>query len=168
MEKTGRTREFNSGQRGVEKLARERVLEVVKKFDPEAEVKILSPQRVEVKIDEPMIPRIIGRGGSRIKELEEMLSMHIDVEPRERATRSEGTESGSGLFYDYRQKGGSIELMFEPEDSGKVVNAYADDQLLFQATISRKATIKIPKKSENGAKIIRAMKEGEDIRITES
>jgi ATPase len=153
---------------GVEKLARERVLEVVKKFDPEAEVKILSPQRVEVKIDEPMIPRIIGRGGSRIKELEEMLSMHIDVEPRERATGSEGTGTGSSLSYDYRQKGGSIELMFKPEDSGKVVNVYADGHLLFQATISRKGTIKIPKKSENGAKIIRAMKEKEDIKITES
>jgi ATPase len=154
---------------GVEKLAKERVLEVVKKFDPEAEVKILSPQRVEVKIDEREIPRIIGRGGSRIKELEDMLSMHIDVEPRA-AGISEGEEeraSSSGPSFGYRQKGGSVELVFEPQHAGKTVEVSLGPDLLFQATISRKGTIRMPKKSENGSKLTRAMKSGKKIKVRE-
>jgi ATPase len=166
IEGEGQANRAQKPETGVEKLARERVLEVVKKFDPEAEVKILSPQRVEVKIDEPMIPRIIGKGGSRIKELEEMLSMHIDVKPRTAGENATG-EIGPSLSYDYRQKGGSIELIFEPQDSRKTVNIYGGGRLLFQATISRNGTVKLPKKSENGSKLIRAMKNGEEVRVTE-
>jgi ATPase len=156
---------------GVEKLAKERVLEAVRKFDPGAQVKIISPTRVEVRIKEPFIPRIIGKGGSQIKELEEMLSVHIDVEPRPSDDRDEedspNSSDGTGLFYDYRQKGTSIELNFDTEDAGKTVNLVAGGDSLFEATISRKGKIRIPKKSENGMKIIRALKEGRPITVIE-
>ncbi len=154
---------------GVEKLAKERVLEAVRKFDADAEVKILSPQRVEVKIDESNIPKMIGRGGSRIKELEQMLSLHIDVEPRTGGSNSTLKELGArGLPYKYRQKGDSLEFIFEPNDFGRTVGVYSGKELLFHATVSRKGTIRMPKKSENGTKIIRALKNGEEIAILES
>jgi ATPase len=156
---------------GVEKLAKERVLEAVRKFDPGAQVKIMSPTRVEVRIKEPFISRIIGKGGSQIKELEEMLSVHIDVEPRQSDDRDEvvslSSSNATGLSYDYRQKGTSIELDFDSKDSGKTVNLVAGGDSLFEATISRKGKIRIPKKSENGMKIIRALKEGRPIAVIE-
>jgi ATPase len=159
---SGRTRQQATG---VEKLARERILEIVRKFDPRADVKILSPQRVEVKVDESIIPRIIGKGGSRIRELEEMLSMRIDVEP---SSSGKGPEDGRpSLSFDFRRKGSYVELVFDPMNSGKTVNVYSSGNLLFQATVSRKGTIRVPKKSENGSRLIRAMKSADEIRVSE-
>jgi ATPase len=160
---------------GIERLARERVLEAVRRFDPHAEVKILSPQRVQVHVVESKIPKIIGKGGSQIKELEDQLAVHIDVEPRSPASEpiqherlDSSTSSPSSLPYQFHQKGGSLELNFEPADFGKTVAVYGGGELLFHATVSRKGTIKLPKKSENGSRILRAIKEGEVLRIVEA
>lgn len=154
---------------GLEKLAEERVLELIRKFDQNAEVKILSPTRVEVKVSEEKIPRIIGKGGSQVKELEEMLGLHIDVESRNGDGKDDSVSPrGPELIYDYKQKGNSIEFGFSPEDSGKMVGVYSEHgEMMFQATISRKGKVKIPKKSENGSRIIRAIKSGEEPRVVE-
>lgn len=171
-DETGRRRlQQEKEATGVEKLAKERILQAIRKFDPDAAVKIISPTRVEVRIKEALIPRIIGKGGSQIKELEEMLSVHIDVEPSDAKESSEEptvSEKDSGLSFDYTQKGSSIEFTFGSSDSGKTVNLYAGNESLFQATISRKGKIRIPKKSENGMKVIRALKEEKTIGISEA
>jgi ATPase len=172
-DEAGRRRQQQEKQAtGVEKLAKEKILEAVRKFDPGAQVRIISPTRVELKIKEPFIPRIIGKGGSQIKELEEMLSVHIDVEPRTNSSTDDDdsltSEEDEGLSYDYRQKGSSIEFTFDLSDAGKTVNLYTGDDSLFQATISRKGKIRIPKKSENGMRVIRALKEGQPVTVIEA
>jgi ATPase len=142
---------------GMEKLAQERILQVVKKFDPLAEVRILSPSKIELRVDESNIPRIIGKGGSNIKEIENMLSLHIDVKPKDSETARTGSEE---LDYDLRQKGSSIDLLLGHDDVGKKVKVYSDEGLLLEATIGNKSVISFPKKSENGRKLMAALRMG--------
>ncbi len=151
---------------GVEKLAKERILQVIRKFDPDAEVKIVSPQKAEIKIADSIIPRIIGKGGVQIKQLEEMLSIHIDVKPREDAGSS--SKESKELDFEFREKGSSIDLIFRSEDAGKSVIIYSDEDTLFEATLSKKAALSVPRKSETGKKILRALRQGPSIRVCES
>ena len=64
--------EGNSGGKqstGMEKLAKERIQQIFRKFDPNCEVKVLSPTRAEVTLADSIVPRVIGRGGEQIREL---------------------------------------------------------------------------------------------------
>lgn len=143
-------------QTGIEKLAKERVLQIVRKFDPDAEVKILSPQRAEVSVQESVIPRIIGRGGVQVKELEDSLSLRLDIRPR---TES-GAKRSDSLEFESKEKGGSIDLIFRSFDALKNVGIYSEDDLLFESTISKKGMIGLSRKSEIGRKVLRALRKG--------
>lgn len=150
---------------GVEKLAQERMLQVIRKFDPQAEVKILSPQKAEVSVEESVIPRIIGKGGAQVKELEEMLSIHIDVKPR--GSHGLSSRDNGELEFELKDKGGSIDLLFRSQDAGKKVGVYSEDDMLFETTISKKGVIGVPRKSESGKKVLRAMRNGGRVKVFE-
>ncbi|MBT8173155.1 MAG: PINc/VapC family ATPase, partial [Nitrosopumilus sp.] len=64
---------------GIEKLAEDKIKDTFKRYDPRAQVEILSDNRVKVLVNEQYIPSIIGRGGSNINEIEKSLQVHIDV-----------------------------------------------------------------------------------------
>jgi len=72
-----------TGSFGIEKLAEEKIKETFRRFDPQAEVEILSGNSVKVTVNKQNIASIIGRGGVTINELEKMLQVHIDVVPKE-------------------------------------------------------------------------------------
>ncbi|HSD04576.1 MAG TPA: PINc/VapC family ATPase, partial [Nitrosopumilaceae archaeon] len=74
------SKEAKSG--GIEKLAESKIRETIRRFDPDAEIEILSNSRIQVRVDKEVMPSIIGRGGSTINELEKTLGVHIDVEPK--------------------------------------------------------------------------------------
>ncbi len=158
LEKEVRSR----GQSGIEKLAAERIQQVFKKFDAKAEVKIISPTRAQVLLDESVIPRVIGRGGTQIKELEDMLSIKIDVESRKDA-KNQDTEGS--MDFDFKEKGESIELLLDSNAVGKEISVYVDDELSFNAEVGRKARVRLSKKSESGRRLVQAIRQGRAIRI---
>ncbi|MDQ4066666.1 MAG: PINc/VapC family ATPase, partial [Thermoproteota archaeon] len=67
---------------GVHKLAQSKIMDIVRRFDPSAEVNIISDNKVLVRVSKEAAPRVIGKGGSTVSELEEMLGVKIDVEAR--------------------------------------------------------------------------------------
>ncbi len=62
---------------------RERVLREMRKWDPEAEIEPESAERVTVRVANEVIARLIGKQGKNINEMENMLGVRINVEPRE-------------------------------------------------------------------------------------
>ena len=143
---------------GVDKLAKERILQTFRKYDPNAVVKIISPSKVEVTLDESVIPRVIGRGGATIKEIEESLSIGIDVRPKNGnagiAEEREEKPEGKKLSLDYKEKAGSIEIFFDTESIGEEVKIFINDELLLTTRIGQKARLKFAKKSELGRKLL--------------
>ncbi|MDA4112134.1 MAG: PINc/VapC family ATPase [Thaumarchaeota archaeon] len=154
---------------GVEKLATERILQVFKKYDPGAVVRILSPTRAEVTLEDSVVPRVIGKGGSQIKEIEEMLSMRIDVKSREDNIREDDSQEVSAeegeVPFDYKEKAGSIDLFFDSSVVGKEVSIFQEKERILTARIGEKARLRFSKKSEVGKKISYGLRTGKSIRI---
>ena len=46
----------------INKLAESKIREVIGKFDPKAEIKIISNDKIRIIVSKEVIPRIIGRG----------------------------------------------------------------------------------------------------------
>jgi ATPase len=144
-------------QTGVRKLAAERIKEVVSKFDPRAEVQVVSDDRAIVRIDKSAVPRMIGKGGAVISDLEESLGIHIDVESKIAAL-------GDEVRMETKETGDSIDLLFGDDIIGKTVSIYISDKFLFSATIGRKAKIHLSKKSELGKSLVNALLAEKDVR----
>ena len=67
------------GGGGVARLAEQRIAETFRRFDPRARVEVVSDGRARVTVAKRHVPRVIGRGGSNIAELEKRLGVRIDV-----------------------------------------------------------------------------------------
>jgi len=143
---------------GVKKLAEGRILELVRRFDRGAEVEIVSRDKAVVRVDKSTIPLLIGKGGTTINELERMLGIRIDVEPKLKSL-------GKDVQFDIGEAGNSVNIMFGDETIGRPVDVYVDDEYLFSAVVGKKARIKVSKKSDAGKKLIGAMITGGQIRV---
>ncbi len=134
----------------LKKLASERIIQEIRKFDPDVEVELVSDNQARVRVDNEVIARLIGKEGATIKSLEERLGIHIEVEPR---TGMVGNEIQFELF----EKGNSFEFAFNRSLTGKAASIFVEDQFLFSATIGKKGDIKITKDSDIGKEILRVI-----------
>lgn len=147
---------------GIEKLAEEKIKETFKRFDPNAEVEILSENSIKVKADKQHIPSIIGRGGSTIYDLEKMLQVHIDVVEKD---SNELTNSNVGLSFDFSESRNSMSLTVGKQHAGSHANIYVNNSFLTSSRIGRKGQIKIPKRSSTAKKLMKAANSKDDIQI---
>jgi ATPase len=147
---------------GIEKLAEDKVRDTFRRFDPNAEVEILSEGSVKVKISEHIIPSVIGRNGATIKDLEKMLQVHIDVVPRD---PSESPSSDFEIPYDFSESRTSLLFNVGKENQGNAGDVYLNNQYLTSSRITRKGQIKIPKRSTPGKKIMKNASSKDSIQI---
>src|SRR3972149_245467 len=103
-----------SGESPMEKLAKKQILSEVRRFDKNAVVELLSSNKVVVRVENDMIPRIIGKGGETIKELEQKLGVSIDVSPKIATL-------GKEIDFDEEEKGAYIIFTIHAKP-GKIVN----------------------------------------------
>ncbi|MEM5791164.1 MAG: PINc/VapC family ATPase [Candidatus Aenigmatarchaeota archaeon] len=134
----------------VEKLAVERILQEVSKYDPNAEVEFVSGERAVIKVENRIIPYLIGKNGSNISKLEKRLGIRIEVKPRIPAL-------GREVYFEIEEAGNSIEFRFNRDLIGKIASIYVEDSFLFSATIGKKGRIRINKSSEIGSELINAI-----------
>jgi ATPase len=134
----------------IQKLAAQKILEEVKRFDRDAQVEFISDEKVLVKVENSKIPRIIGREGKVIKSLEDRLGISIDVQPLVESM-------GSQVSFEVGETGAYIIFVFKKNLSGKNANIYIESEYLFSATIGRSGQIKINKGSDLGKQILRAI-----------
>ena len=131
----------------INKLAESKIREIINRFDPNAEIKIISSDKVRILLNKEVIPKIIGRGGSTISEIEKVLGIKIDVEAK---TPTFGEE----MQFSVTESGAHIYFIVEENLIGKKTNLFLNDELLLSNLIGKKARLKIDKKSEAGRKIL--------------
>ncbi len=133
------------------KLAKERVYQEVKRFDPFAEVELVSDNRVVVKVSNKVLPKIIGKDGKTIASIEKRLGgIRIEVEPRVPSL-------GKEVDFEVSESGKCVEFTFDRRLVGKTLSFYLDGRFLFSATVGKKGKIKVNKESEVGREILQAM-----------
>jgi len=134
----------------VRQLAKQRVKQIIDKYDPDAEVGFISDNRVKVVVDNDVIARLIGKNGTNITEIEKKLGLHIDVEPKVPTT-------GSEVGFSISEIGNSLAFQFEPRMKGKKVDIYVDSDYLLSATVGKNNEVKVSKSSGIGKEILKGM-----------
>ncbi len=142
----------------LQRLASERILGELRRFDPAVQVEFLSDQKIIARVRNEAIPRLIGRDGKMIKALEKKLGLQIDVQP---AVESLGKE----VRFDFGETGAYIVISFGKELAGQNANVYIENQYLFTATIGRAGQIKVSKGSDIGKDLLRAVAGKREIKV---
>jgi ATPase len=140
------------------KLAESKIRDVIRRFDPNPEISIISDNKVRIKVQKDVIPRIIGKGGTTVNELEDILGIKIDVEMK---TPTLGKE----IFFEISESGNGVVIKLEEETIGNKVNLYIDDEFVCANQVGKKSRIKIDKRSESGRRLLNAIIAGQKIRI---
>jgi len=133
----------------VARLAKYVVLSEVRRFDKTAEVDIMGETAV-VKVENEAIPKIIGREGKTVKELEKRLGISIDIQPKTPTL-------GKQIDFDYNESGAYLILQFPKNLFGKMASFYINDRFLFSATVGKSGQIRVAKESEIGEEALRAL-----------
>jgi ATPase len=144
---------------GAQKLAEERILQEIRRFDPDAEVKLVSGNRALVRVDNEIVPILIGKKGATVTKLEEKLGVKIDVEPMA------ASSSGKEVRYEIKEVGNRIDIIFDKDLTGEVANVYVGNEYLFSATIGKKSQIRVGKKSDLGRGLLRGLVSKQRIRV---
>ncbi len=137
----------------IHRLAREKIYDLIRKFDRNAEISFLNDNRVLIKVDNSKIPKLIGRKGQMIQKIEEKLGISIDIEPRV-------TTFGKKVNFEVSESGNNLIFKFNSKLSGKTINFYSGEEYIFSATVGKGNQIKINKKSDVGKKILHAFIKG--------
>ncbi len=148
-------------RRAVYRLAEKRMEDEIRKMFPgiDAKVSILNENRAVIRVKPSYMPMVIGKKGKRVAELEEIFGLNIDVEPMERTVMEEEIE----VEVEIKRK--TIRLYAGDILAHRKVSVYADDERLFDATVSGQGYINLRKTTANGKKIINSLKEGRRIHV---
>jgi len=138
----------------VQKIAEREIIKEIKKTVPGAhiEVDMKSDKRATVWMDEEHIPRLIGKKGKTIDEVEKRIGISIGVEPFKAMEIKKTSE------VDVELAGNYVVLNFGKEAVGIPFDIIVDDEYLFTATVGKKGTIKIKKDIELATIILDALK----------
>lgn len=131
----------------INKLAESKIRDIINRFDRNAEITFLSDEKIKIVVDKEVIPKIIGRGGSTISEIEKILGIKIDVEAKIPTI-------GKQIDFRITESGSHIYLIVEDIYIGKKVNLFVDDDLIASNQIGKRSRLKVDKKSEHGRKIL--------------
>ncbi|MGD8708200.1 MAG: PINc/VapC family ATPase [Nitrosopumilaceae archaeon] len=146
---------------GIEKLAEDKIRETFKRYDPRAEVEILTDNRVKVMVDKQSIPAIIGRGGSNINDIEKSLNIHIDVVERD----STSTPLSGDLPFSFSESKTSIILTVSREYTSMHADIFVNDKYVTTSRIGKKGQIKIPRRSDIAKNLMELATSQNDIHI---
>jgi ATPase len=141
----------------VKRLAEERILIEIRKYDSGANVEIVGNKAI-VKVDNRVIGKLIGKDGENISRLEKKLGLRIEVIPKYYTL-------GKELSFKISESGNSLEFVFDNLYAGEIVSFYVNGNFLFSAMIGKKGTIKISKQSDIGQELLKAIYEKREIRV---
>ncbi len=138
----------------IQKIAEREITLEVKRRIPEALVKVdmKSDKRATVWLDEKNVPKLIGKKGKTIDEVERKLGISIGVE----SLQSREMEDQTSV--DVELTGNYVVLNFGKDAIGTPFDILVDEDYLFTATVGKKGNIKIKKDIELANIILDALK----------
>lgn len=134
---------------GIAKLAEDKIREIMGRYDPGATVEITSESSVKVGVAKRVKPRIIGRGGENISELEKRLGMRIDIDSRDESAPARGDE----VKFDHSESKSALIFSVDRGNSGKRADIFVGGKHAASARVGRRGQIKIPRRSPDARKI---------------
>ena len=147
---------------GIEKLAEDKIKDYFAKYDSNAQVEILSENRVKVSVREDCIASIIGRGGTNINEIEKFLKVHIDIVAKDSELLSLTTND---LAFGFSESKTALLLTVNREYTSMHADIYTNDKFFASVKIGKKGQIKILKRSDIGRNLLNNTTSQDDIQL---
>ena len=147
-----------SHKSSVDKIAEQEILRKVKKLVPKrakVDVEVISPERANIYIPEEYVPKIIGKNGIRIAEIEESIGISLGDEVIESKPIK-----NAPFEVDITHTKKQLILELGKENGRKNFDIRIDDEYLLTATTSKKGEIKIKRGIELSDFIIEAIEMG--------
>jgi len=132
----------------IERLAAERILQEIKRFERGAEVEVRNNVAL-VRVNADAIPKLIGKKGKNISKLEERLGIKIEVLPK--------GGLGRKVDFNYREVGKNLVFTFSSELIGKNVSFYDGEECIATLLVGKKGEIKLRRDSEVGRRVLSAL-----------
>ena len=145
----------------VDKIAEKEILRKIKKILPKkskVDVEVISPERANIYIPEDYIPKIIGKNGKRIAEIESEIGISLGVEIIE-----EKPKNRAPFEVDIIHTRKQLILDLGRDNGRENFDVYIEGEYLLTATTSKKGEIKIKKGIELSDFIIEAIEMGLEI-----
>lgn len=149
---------------GIQKLAEEKIRELVRRFDSNPEIDILSDNSVKIKVRKDAIASLIGKGGSTINDLEKILHVHIDVVAKS-DEQDDPHSSGYSVPFDLKESNNMLLLTVDKKNNGLFADVYVKGSYLTTARVARHGNIKISKRTDAGKRLMRSAFSKNDIEI---
>ncbi|MBR6024753.1 MAG: Flp pilus assembly complex ATPase component TadA [Methanobrevibacter sp.] len=144
----------------VDIIAEKEILRRIKRFLPKkakVDVEVISPERANIYIPEELVPKIIGKNGKRIAEIEEKIGISLGVEVIENSYDKNPFE------IDITHTKKQLILDFGRENGRSNFDILIGGEYLFTATTSKKGEVKIRRDIELSDYIIEAIEMGLEI-----
>jgi ATPase len=129
------------------------------------DVEMISDSKAIVKVLEYDIPHVIGKGGSIIDEIEDILGIHIDVQPMEGKEAKKAKGKPGKQYRPIVERTKKHVILNVPDLATQDVEIYAGDLYLFTATVGRHGDIKVRTDSAIAQSIMDAVDDGEIINV---
>lgn len=145
----------------VDKIAEAEILRKIKKILPKkakVDVEVISPERANIYIPEEYVPKIIGKNGKRIAEIEEKVGISLGVEIIEQKP-VDRTPFEIDIIHTNKQ----LILDLGRDNGRQNFDVYISGEYLLTATTSKKGEIKIRKGIELSDLILEAIEMGLEI-----
>lgn len=145
----------------VDKIAEKEILRKIRKVLPKkakVDVEVISPERANIYIPEEFIPKIIGKNGKRIAEIEENIGISLGVEVIESKPINKAP-----FEVDILHTKKQLILQLGKENGRKNYDILIGGEYLLTATTSKKGEIKIKRGIELSDFIIEGLEMGLNI-----
>jgi ATPase len=147
---------------GIQKLAEDKIKDYFQRYDTNAQVEILSENRVKISVHEDCIASIIGRGGTNINEIEKLLKVHIDIVAKDSEILS---LDSNDLPFSFSESKTALLLTVNREYTSMHADIYTNDKFFASVRIGKKGQIKIPKRSDIGRNLLNSTSSQNDIKL---
>ena len=161
MDLVNGTNSDSSYKSSVDKIAEVEILRKIKKILPKkakVDVEVISPERANIYIPEEYVPKIIGKNGKRIAEIEEKVGISLGVEIIEQKP-VDRTPFEIDIIHTNKQ----LILDLGRDNGRQNFDVYISGEYLLTATTSKKGEIKIKKGIELSDLILEAIEMGLEI-----
>ncbi len=138
-------------------FAAESIREYFKQYSKDNVVQFISDEKIKVYFPNETISKVIGKKGEEIIKIEKELGLKIDVLPFSNIQKKKN-EQAINFEVDFDKKNILINLKKEMKDITTAI--YQNNELILQAKASKKAIIKLSRKSDPGKAVETALKVG--------
>jgi ATPase len=153
--------------KGANKLAEDQLLQLIQGYTTgDVKVEIVGPNKAKIYVDEDEIGRLIGKGGETIREIEKDVGLSLDVSPLpEGFKKTSRSRKNTEITPQVVRSKKALILALPPEFGDTDAEILIDDEVVLNATVSRKGEIRVKRESPPGKEIADAYAAHRRIRV---